>query len=183
MAKIGYARCSTKDQSVDLQIKALAAAGCSIVFEEYESGVKTDRPQLREALDALSEGDILVVYKLDRLSRSLKDLIEIAKQIEAKGAVLNCTSQQISTEGSMGRLFFYILGAIAEMERELIIERTTAGLEVARKLGRRGGRPRTIKAATIELAKEQIAAGKLKKDVANQLNISRASLYRLLDVA
>ncbi len=168
---------------MELQIQALTAVGCSIVFEEYESGAKTDRPVLQEALDALGQGDVLVIYKLDRLSRSLKDLIDIAKQIESKGAALNCTSQQISTEGSMGRLFFYILGAIAEMERELIIERTNAGLEVARKLGRRGGRPKTIKAATIELAKEQIAAGKPKKDVANQLSISRASLYRLLDVA
>jgi DNA invertase Pin-like site-specific DNA recombinase len=180
MAIIGYARVSTKDQSLQLQIDALKATGCEIIFEEHESGAKYNRAELQSALDTLSTGDILVVYKLDRLSRSLKDLIDIASRLQDKGVALKCTSQPIDTSSSMGKCFFHVLGAIAEFEKDLIKERTIAGLEAAKRLGRVGGRPKVIREDTINLAKELVNQGKTKTDIAKSLNLSRASLYRLL---
>ncbi len=180
MAIIGYARVSTKDQSLQLQIDALNAAGCEIIFKEHESGAKYNRAELQSALDTLSTGDVLVVYKLDRLSRSLKDLIDIASRLQDKGVALKCTSQPIDTSSSMGKCFFHVLGAIAEFEKDLIKERTMAGLEAAKRLGRIGGRPRTISRDKIVLAKELDQQGKLRVDIAKQLGISRASLYRLI---
>ena len=182
MANIGYARVSTKDQSLQLQLDALQAAGCEIIFEEHESGAKQNRPELQQALDALGEGDILVVYKLDRLSRSLKDLIDITNKLQQNNVSLKCTSQPIDTSSSMGKCFFHVLGAIAEFEKDMIKERTMAGLEAAKRLGRRGGRPKTIQSEKIALAKELDQQGRAKVDIAKQLGISRASLYRLLTV-
>jgi DNA invertase Pin-like site-specific DNA recombinase len=180
MAIIGYARVSTKDQSLQLQQDALKAAGCEIIFQEHESGSKANRAELQMALESLNIGDTLVVYKLDRLSRSLKDLINITSKLQEKGIELKCTSQPIDTSTSMGKVFFHILGAIGEFEKDLIIERTIAGLEAARRLGRKGGRPKVISQDTIKLAKELADQGKAKTDIAKSLNMSRASLYRLL---
>ncbi len=178
MAIIGYARVSTKDQSLQLQLDALKTASCEVIYEEHESGANRNRPELEQALAALGKGDTLVVYKLDRLSRSLKDLIDIATQLQEKGISLKCTSQPIDTSSSMGKCFFHVLGAIAEFEKDLIKERTIAGLEAARRLGRRGGRPKTIQSEKIALAKELNQQGRPKVDIAKQLGISRASLYR-----
>jgi DNA invertase Pin-like site-specific DNA recombinase len=180
MANIGYARVSTKDQSLQLQIDALRVAGCEVIFEEHESGAKKDRPELEQALDALGAGDTLVVYKLDRLSRSLKNLIEITSKLQQKNISLKCTSQPIDTSSSMGMCFFHVLGAIAEFETGMIQERTLAGLEAAKRLGRLGGRPKTISQDKIVLARELDQQGRPRVDIARQLQISRASLYRLL---
>jgi DNA invertase Pin-like site-specific DNA recombinase len=182
MAIVGYARVSTKDQSLQLQIDALKTAGCGIVFEEHESGSKHHRAELQSALSTLSYGDVLVVYKLDRLSRSLKNLIDIANKLQEKGVALKCTSQPIDTTSSMGKCFFHVLGAIAEFETDLIKERTIAGLEAARRLGRLGGRPKSISADKVALAKELAQQGRPRTDIARQLQISRASLYRLLSI-
>ncbi len=181
MANIGYARVSTKDQSLQLQLDALKAAGCDLVYQEHESGSKDDRPELLQALAALGKDDTLVVYKLDRLSRSLKDLIDITTKLQEKDISLKCTSQPIDTSSSIGKCFFHVLGAIAEFEKDMIKERTLAGLAAAKRLGRLGGRPKTIQSEKIALAKELVQQGRPRVDIAKQLGISRASLYRLLD--
>src|ERR1700733_12777971 len=139
MKKIGYARVSTKDQNLDLQIESLAAAGCIVIFEETESGRKTDRPELEKALALLNEGDTLVVYKLDRLTRSLQHLLEISQVLKEKHANLQSTTNDIDTSNPMGRAFFQIIGVIAELEREVIVERTMAGLTAARNSGKKFG--------------------------------------------
>jgi DNA invertase Pin-like site-specific DNA recombinase len=178
--KIGYARVSTKDQHLDLQFDALYKAGCSLVFEEQESGAKRDRPELQRAIEVLKAGDTLVVYKLDRLSRSLKDLIDITGKLQEKGAFLVCTSQAFDTSDAMGQFFYNILGAIAELERGIIKERTMAGLESARKQGRTGGRPKKFDDKIATTAKALLNSGMSKNDVCNQLGFKRATLYRLL---
>ena len=175
--QIGYARVSTKDQNLDLQIDALTKAGCDLIFEEYLSGAKTDRQELKRALEILKEGDSLVVYKLDRLARSTKNLIEISEELKAKGAGLHSTSDNIDTSTSQGQLYFTILGAVAQFERDLIIERTKAGLEAARKSGKKLGpklkaNPKSVKAL--------VDSGMSKEDICRELSISRATFYRAL---
>jgi DNA invertase Pin-like site-specific DNA recombinase len=139
---IGYARVSTHEQDCALQTDALTAAGCDRVFLETASGAKRDRPELKAALAAMTEGDTLVVWRLDRLARSLRHLLETIEGLEGQGKKFRSLTECIDTSTSGGKLIFSIIGAIAEFERALISERTKAGLEAARLRGRRGGRPR-----------------------------------------
>lgn len=175
--KIGYARVSTKDQNLDLQYEALKQADCDLIFEENISGAKTERPELQKVLHLLKAGDTLVVYKLDRLSRSTQHLIEISNLLSERKANLQSTSDDIDTTTSMGKLFFTILGAIAQFERDLIIERTRAGLDAARKSGKKLGPKQKVDPKTIRAL---VNSGIEKSEVQRQLKISRATLYRAL---
>ena len=150
---IGYARVSTLDQDLALQRQALKAAGCERIFEEAASGAKADRPQLARVLDHMRAGDTLVVWKLDRLARSLQQLIETVAALDGKQVQLRSLTEQIDTSTPSGRLTFHIFSALAEFERSLIRERTLAGLAAARAAGRTGGRPRKLTEEDIEMAK------------------------------
>jgi DNA invertase Pin-like site-specific DNA recombinase len=143
---VGYARVSTCDQDAALQIDALAAAGCMRIFEDKASGAKEDRPQLVACLDYLRDGDTLVIWKLDRLGRSLSHLLQLANDLQARGVQLVITTMGIDTRTPGGRLLYSVLGAVAEYERSLIKERTQAGLHAARARGRVGGRPAALTA-------------------------------------
>src|SRR5436309_13080010 len=144
MQLIGYARVSTSDQNLDLQLDRLKEAGCRRVFEETASGANKVRPHLREALEFLRPGDTLAVWKLDRLARSVQHLIEIIEQLHKRGCGFRSLTEAIDTTTAGGRLIFHIFGALAEFERSIIRERTLAGLEAARAPGRKGGRPRLM---------------------------------------
>src|SRR5690242_3741054 len=179
---IGYARVSTTDQTLALQQDALEKAGCERLFTDTASGSQTDRPGLTEALSHLRQGDTLVVWKLDRLGRSLKDLITRITQLQNQDIGFKSLTEQIDTTTSGGKLIFHIFGALAEFERDIIRERTQAGLTAARARGRRGGRP---KAKALNTAKKVAMAQQLYADKNNSvdeicktLNISRATLYR-----
>jgi DNA invertase Pin-like site-specific DNA recombinase len=182
--KIGYARVSTDDQTKDLQLDALRTAGCEKFFEDTISGAKDERPGLRQALDQLRAGDVLVVWKLDRLGRTLKYLIELMNQLAERGVGFASHTEQIDTTTPGGKLIFHIFGALAEFERDLIRERTTAGLAAARARGRRGGRPR---AKALDDSKKMAIAQSLYDDkqhtiaqICQTLGVSRATLYRYL---
>ena len=142
--KVGYARVSTYDQDLSLQIDALQRAGCEKTFDDKASGAKAQRPGLSDAMDFLRKGDTLVVWRLDRLGRSLKHLIETVTVLEEKGIGLISLTESINTTTSGGRLVFHFFGALAEFERSLIRERTQAGLQAARARGRKGGRPKAL---------------------------------------
>lgn len=141
---IGYARVSTSEQDFALQTDALTAAGCDRVFVETASGMKRDRPELHAALAALQPGDTLVVWRFDRLARSLRHLLETIERLEGNGMKFRSLTEAVDTSTSGGKLIFSVLGAIAEFERSIISERTKAGLEAARLRGRKGGRPRKM---------------------------------------
>jgi Resolvase, N terminal domain len=141
---IGYARVSTDGQDHALQLDALRAAGCDKVFVETASGTRTDRPELAKALDQARKGDVLVVWRLDRLARSLRHLIDIADDLNRRGVALKSITENIDTTTPSGRFMFNILGALSSMEREIIVERTRAGLVAAAARGRRGGRPAAL---------------------------------------
>jgi DNA invertase Pin-like site-specific DNA recombinase len=179
MATIGYARVSTDQQSLAMQIQALEKV-CDQIFEEKISGAKRDRAQLKLVLDTLKPGDTLVVYKLDRLGRSLPDLIDIVNELKEKDVSFRSLNENIDTSSAMGKCFFHISAAFAEMERDQIRERTLAGLAAAKHLGRVGGRPDKFKSETIELAKELAASSKPRTEIAKSLGMSRATLYRIL---
>src|SRR4051794_38726481 len=154
---IGYARVSTGDQTLDLQTDALNAAGCDRVFTDILSGVKAERPGLAEAIDYVRAGDTLVVWRLDRLGRSLPHLIETVTQLETKGIGFRSLTEQIDTTTPGGKLIFHIFGSLAEFERDLIRERTHAGLASARARGRVGGRPKKLTEKQLALAKHLYA--------------------------
>ncbi len=178
---IGYARVSTLDQTPQLQTDALKQAGCERIFTEKASGAQRDRPQLIAALDYLREGDSLVVWKLDRLARSMRQLIETVEELERRKIGLLSLTEQIDTATAGGRLVFHIFGALAEFERAIIRERTTAGLKAARDRGRVGGRPRTLKDKDITAAKALLADASISvEEVAARLNVSVPTLYRYL---
>ena len=142
--KIGYARVSTKEQNLSLQIDALKKEGCYMVFQEKVSGSKADRPELRKMIDQLREGDIIIIWKLDRLGRSLRDLVNLIKEIQDKEAGLKSLNDSIDTTTAHGKLIFHIFASLAEFERDIISERTKAGLVSARARGRKGGRRRCL---------------------------------------
>lgn len=176
---IGYARVSTTDQNLDLQYDALAAAGCEKVLTDTVSGVASTRPGLSEALDYGRKGDTLVVWRLDRLGRSLKDLIETVNALHARGIGFKSLQEQIDTTTSGGKLVFHVFGALAEFEREVIRERTQAGLQAARARGRKGGRPRSMDRKKVAMAKKLLADPSTRVvDVCGVLQISRSTLYR-----
>lgn len=184
MSFVGYARVSTRDQNPTLQREALAAAGCERIFEEAASGAQRDRPQLMAALDYLRPGDTLTVWKLDRLARSLKQLIETVEELERRNVGFRSLTEAIDTTTPGGRLVFQIFGALAEFERGLIRERTRAGLESARAKGRLSGRPRTLTTKDIEAAKALLAGTDLSvEEVARRIGTSPATLYRYIPAA
>lgn len=175
---IGYARVSTAEQDLSLQLDALKHAGVDRVFTDVASGTKTNRPGLAEAMNFLREGDTLVVWKLDRLGRSMKGLVDLSAVLDGRGVNLRSLTDGIDTCGAAGRFFFHIMAALAVMERELILERTKAGLEVAKKAGRIGGRkPKMIPAKTAT-AERLLRDGMPPKDVADSIGVSIATLYR-----
>ena len=175
---IGYARVSTQDQNLDLQTEALTKAGCKKVFDDKVSGRRAERLGLAKALEMLREGDTLVVWKLDRLGRSVKHLVELVGELHQQGVQFKSLTDAIDTGTPSGRFFFHVMASLAEMERELTVERTRAGLEVARQLGRTGGRKRQMTDSKIESAKKLLANGVPPRDVAKNLGVSVSTLYR-----
>lgn len=175
---IGYARVSTQDQNLDLQIDALTKAGCKKVFDDKISGSRAERPGLAKALEMLREGDTLTVWKLDRLGRSVKNLVDLVGELHKQGIQFKSLTDAIDTGTPSGRFFFHVMASLAEMERELTVERTRAGLEVARQLGRKGGRKRQMTDSKIESAKKLLANGVPPRDVAKNLGVSVPTLYR-----
>jgi DNA invertase Pin-like site-specific DNA recombinase len=177
---IGYARVSTPDQSLDLQRDALLAVGCDSqrLYTDIASGTKADRPGLEAALGYMREGDTLGVWKLDRLGRSLKHLIETVHALDARGVGFKSLQEHIDTTTSGGKLVFHVFAALAEFERDLIGERTRAGLKAARARGRTGGRKRALTAPQIALAKSMKAdPGNSIADICATLGISKRTLY------
>jgi DNA invertase Pin-like site-specific DNA recombinase len=179
---IGYARVSTDDQKLDLQIDALKLAGCEKIFDDYMSGVKAERPGLTKALEMCRAGDTLVVWRLDRLGRSLKNLIELAEGLKQREIGLRSLQEAIDTTTSGGQLIFHMFGALAEFERNLLRERTKAGLNAARARGRTGGRPKALDAKKRELtqklyAEKQHSIG----EICSMMGIGKTTLYKYLD--
>lgn len=175
---IGYARVSTQDQNLELQREVLVKAGCHKILEDKVSGTRADRPGLTKALEMLRNGDTLVVWKLDRLGRSVKQLIDLVGEVHKHGAQFKSLTDAIDTGTPSGRFFFHVMASLAEMERELTVERTRAGLEVARQLGRKGGRKPKMTDSKIESAKQLLASGVPPRDVAKNLGVSIPTLYR-----
>ena len=178
---IGYARVSTLDQNPALQMDALKTAGCEKVFVEKASGSHRDRPELKATLDYLREGDTLVVWKLSRLARSLTQVLKTATEISERGIALKVLTQNIDTSTPEGRLFFHMTAAFDEFQRELIVENTKAGLEAARKRGRRGGRPKAMNDKSIKQA-EALLRDTINYpfvgDVIDELDVGRTAFYR-----
>lgn len=178
---IGYARVSTQDQNLDLQIDALTKAGCEKIYEEKASGSKAERPELQDMLKHLRRGDNLVIWKLDRLGRNLKHLIELVAELKKKGVGLISLQEKIDTTTANGKLVFHIFCSLAEFEREIIRERTNAGLAAARARGRVGGRKKALKEEDVR------ALHALSQDknlsighICQQLGISKATYYNYL---
>jgi DNA invertase Pin-like site-specific DNA recombinase len=177
---IGYARVSTSDQNLDLQIDALSKAGCQKLFDDKMSGGRAERPGLVKALEMLREDDTLVVWKLDRLGRNVKNLVDLVNELHKRGVQFKSLTDVIDTGTPSGRFFFHVMASLAEMERESTVERTHAGLAVARQLGRVGGRKRKMTDSKIESAKKLLKNGVPVRDVATDLGISIPTLYRWL---
>ncbi len=175
---IGYARVSTQDQNLELQIDALTKAGCHKIFDDKITGTRAERPGLLKAQESLREGDTLVVWKLDRLGRSVKNLVDLVGELHKQGVQFKSLTDSIDTGTASGRFFFHVMASLAEMERELTLERTRAGLEVARQLGRIGGRKRQMTESKIKSAKKLLASGVPPRDVASNLGVSVPTLYR-----
>lgn len=178
---IGYARVSTADQTLALQEDALQSAGCEKIFRDVLSGSTTERPGLTEALEYVRSGDVLVVWKLDRLGRSLAHLIQVVQELRQRNIGLRSLQEQMDTTTPGGQLIFHIFGALAEFERSLIRERTQAGLTAARARGRVGGRPRAISPQTLKMAQQLLAdPTQSVSRVCEVLQVSRSTLYRYL---
>lgn len=176
---VGYARVSTRDQNPASQIDALNTAGCDRVFMEKASGANRDRPELKAALDYIRAGDTLIVWKLDRLARSVRQLVETAEELAQREIGLKVLTQQIDTTTPGGRLVFHVFAAVAEFERELTLERTHAGLATARAANRRGGRPKALDDGQIRRAKAMLADPMITVvEVAQELGITTSTLYR-----
>jgi DNA invertase Pin-like site-specific DNA recombinase len=178
---VGYARVSTDDQNLDLQRDALTQMGCGKLYEDMESGAKAERPGLLMALEVLRDGDTLVVWRLDRLGRSLKDLIALVEKLETRGIALQSLQENIDTRSSGGKLVFHLFGALAEFERNLIRERTQAGLSAARARGRTGGRPKALDANKRLLAIRLYHERQHSIDeLCRMMGISKPTLYSYL---
>src|ERR671929_445054 len=174
---VGYARVSTLDQTLDLQKDALEAAGCEHVFSDTISGAKAERPGLDEALRFVRPGDTLVVWRLDRLGRSLQHLIQVVGELAERGVGFRSLTEQIDTTSSGGKLIFHVFGALAEFERDLSRERTQAGLQAARARGRQGGRPKKLDASKAEIARRLYKDRNTPvQEICQTLGISRSTL-------
>jgi DNA invertase Pin-like site-specific DNA recombinase len=180
LAYVGYARVSTLDQDPALQLDALAAAGCAKVFEDRASGAKADRAGLKAALDYVRDGDVLIVWKLDRLGRSLPHLIETVTTLEKDGVGFRSITEAIDTTTPGGRLVFHLFGALGQFERDLIQERTRAGLIAAAARGRRGGRKPVVTEERLKRARVMIERGLTVRDAAVRLKIGKTALYDAL---
>lgn len=179
--KIGYARVSTEEQNLDMQHHALEAAGCERIFEDQGiSGAAVDRPGLEQALKHLRKGDVLVVWKLDRLGRSLPHLIEVVTDLKDRGIGFLSLQEQINTTHSGGRFYLHILAALAEFEREMIKERTKAGMAAARRRGVRLGRPHKLTNTDIQKARRMLAEGHKRQDIAATLGVAKFTLRKAL---
>ena len=178
--KIGYARVSTIEQDTHLQIDALTAAGCDRIYQEKQSGAKKDRPELQQCLKSLRAGDVLVVWKLDRLGRSLQHLIEVINELESNDVGFHSITESIDTTSSTGKLIFHIFGSLAEFERGLIRQRVVCGLEAARKRGKKFGRPDALDDRAKEMAVAMFNGGAPKIDIAKHFGVTRQTIYTLL---
>ncbi len=180
--KIGYARISTTDQSLSMQQDALADAGCEWVYSDVASGAKQDRPELNRAMEQLRQGDILVTWRLDRLGRSLKHLIEIVSDLEEQGIGFVSLQEGFDTTTNGGRLVFHIFGALADFERGLIRERTMAGLASARARGRQGGRPEKLNSSQVRTLVNMYHSKKHSiAEISRTFAVSRPTIYRYLE--
>lgn len=176
---LGYARISTLEQSLDLQLDALKLAGCEKIYSDRISGSKSERPGLTEVLSYAREGDVIVVWKLDRLGRSLGNLIDIVQGLTDRGIEFKSLQENLDTTTPGGKLLFHIFGSIAEFERDLIRERTLAGLTAARSRGRVGGAPNVLTQQQIDMGKQLASNRTYKiKDICKMLNCSTATYYR-----
>lgn len=182
--KVGYARVSTREQNLNMQVIALEEAGCDKIYEEVVSGVKAERPKLNNLIKQLRPNDVLVVWKLDRLGRSLKNLINLVQDLMQNDIGLCSLNDPIDTTTSQGRLIFNIFASLAEFERDIICERTQAGLSAARARGRRGGRPKGISKQSEATACAAETLYKEKKisviEICKKLSISKSTLYKYL---
>jgi|TARA_Y100001001_G_scaffold151575_1_gene163301 DNA invertase Pin-like site-specific DNA recombinase len=178
---IGYARVSTQEQNPEFQVDALESAGCEQIFQEKFTGTQRERPELSQCLRTLRKGDTLVVWKLDRLARSLKDLVEIVQDLNDREVGFKSLTESIDTTSPGGRLVFHIFGALSEFEHSLIKERTHAGLEAARARGRKGGRPPLLSEKDSRKAEAMLADPEITKtEVAAHFGVSRPTLNAAL---
>lgn len=184
MGLIAYARVSTDEQRLDLQLDALKDAGCEKIFtDQGVSGAKTSRPGLDAALEYIREGDTLVVWRLDRVSRSLVHLLRLVEDLDQRGVHLRSLSESLDTSGPTGRFTLQILGSVAQLERDLVRERTNAGLASARRQGRVGGRPRALTETQVAVARAERLAGRSVKAIAGDLSVGVSTLYQALTEA
>jgi len=180
---IGYARVSTAEQNLELQHKALRKAGCRVIFEDVLSGSCADRPGLAKALEKAHKGDTIVVWKLDRLGRSVRHLVGLVGDLRGHHVDFRSLTDSIDTTTASGRFFFHVMASLAEMERELLQERTRAGLAIARQYGRVPGRKRKLTAHKLDAARKLLASGMPPRDVAESFEVSVPTLYRWLPAA
>jgi DNA invertase Pin-like site-specific DNA recombinase len=179
--KVGYARVSTDAQETHLQMDALKRAGCARIYEEKASGAKSDRPELIKLLDHARKGDVVVVWKLDRLARSLRQLIDTTATLNERGIEFHSLTENINTTTPSGKLTFHIFAALAEFERDILRQRVNAGLAAARRRGRVGGRPKALGEADLKKAQALLRSGNYTKvEVAKELDVSRHTLWRAL---
>ncbi|PWV83237.1 recombinase family protein [Halomonas sp. A11-A] len=180
MALIGYARVSTAEQDAALQTDALLKEGCERIFDDTVSGAKAERPGLTAALEFLRDGDVLVVWRLDRLGRSLPHLIEVVSTLEARGVGFRSLTEAIDTTTPGGRLIFHVFGALGQFERDLIRDRTKAGLAAAAARGRKGGRKPVVTDDKLKRAKDHLANGLNVREAAARIKVSKTALYAAL---
>ena len=179
---VGYARVSTQDQQLDAQEDALQQAGCNRIYTDKVSGTRADRSGLAQALEVLRKGDSLVVWKLDRLGRSLSHLVQLVNDLKRQGIGFKSLQEQIDTTSGVGKLVFHLFASLAEFERDLIRERTQAGLVAARARGKKGGRPKVMDAKQVTLAKAMYQDKQNSvKDIGTTLGIGKTTLYRYLN--
>lgn len=181
--KVGYSRVSTGMQNLDMQNDNLNQSGCEKIFTDYISGIKSNRPGLENAMNFVREGDTLVVWRLDRLGRDMKDLISIVNELNDRGIRFHSLQENISMDrvSSAGQLIFHLFATFAEFERNLILERSAAGRAAARARGRYGGRPEKLSFEDIKLLKILVDSGTPIKTLAEKWNVSRTTIYRYLD--
>ena len=180
MAMIGYARVSTQDQNLSLQLDALQAAGCKPIYEDRASGAKANRPGLAAAIAYVRDEDVLVVWKLDRLGRSLTHLIDTVTALEARGVGLRSLTEAIDTTTPGGRLIFHVFGALGQFERDLIRERTRAGIAAAASRGRKGGRKPSMNDEKLRRARVLLKMGLSVREAATRLKVGKTALYAAL---
>lgn len=178
--RIGYARVSTHEQNLDLQLDALKQAQCDLIYEEKVSSASKGRPELEQCLKALRAGDVLVVWRLDRLARSLSDLLSIISSLDRKGVGFESLNEKIDTTTATGKLIFHVFGALSEFERNIISERTKAGLKAARARGRKGGRPPKLTKKQVQEIRHLITNPEITiTQIAERYDVSRATVYKV----